>query len=153
VALPAAVCAGVGLIPTGDSASIPYRPLAAAVRSVTDRDDTVFVWGNLPEIYCLSGREPATRFIHTGFLTGNSGGRPNGRSGPNEAMPGAWTMLGADFRARLPDLVVDTTDGDIRQSAYYPMSKTWLGPLVRANYRLVDTLDGVRLYALNIATE
>ncbi|MDQ1487598.1 MAG: hypothetical protein QOJ23_112 [Actinomycetota bacterium] len=148
VALPAAVCAGVGFVPTGDSATIPYRPLATAVRKVTDRDDTVFVWGNVPEIYCLSGREPATRFIHTGFLTGNSGGRPNGRAGLKEAMPGAWTMLAADFRAKLPDLVVDTTGGDIRQSAYYPMSSTWLWPLVQGNYRLIDTLDGVRFYIL-----
>jgi len=145
-ALPAAVCAVVAFVPTGDAATIPYRPLADQVRRVTDAHDTLFVWGDLPELYWASQRIPGTRFIHTGFLTGNSGGRPNGTSGSGDAVPGAWTMLTRDFQRRLPDLIVDTTAGDIRQSELYPMSQTWVWPLVRADYRLVSTLDGVSFY-------
>jgi hypothetical protein len=89
---------------------------------------------------------PGTRFVHTGFLTGNTGGRPNGTSGAGDALPGAWSMLADDFRRRLPDLIVDTTAADIRQSLLYPMKGTWLWTLVRADYRLVGTLDGVRFY-------
>jgi hypothetical protein len=145
-ALPAAACAAIGFVPTGDAASVPYRPLADQVRRVTGASDTVFVWGNIPELYWASRRVPGTRFVHTGFLTGNTGGRPNGTSGGGDALPGAWSMLASDFRHRLPDLIVDTTAGDIRQSLLYPMKRTWLWTLVRADYRLVGTLDGVRFY-------
>src|SRR2546430_1343888 len=68
VAAPAVVCTGLGFFPTGDAASIPYGQLAAKVRALTDADDTVFIWGDLPEVYWASGRQPATRFVHTGFL-------------------------------------------------------------------------------------
>jgi hypothetical protein len=61
-------------------------------------------------------------------------------------------MLASDFRHRLPDLIVDTTAGDIRQSLLYPMGETWLWTLVRADYRLVGTLDGVRFYKRAEAT-
>jgi len=144
--LPAVACAVVAFVPTGDAATIPYRPLAAQVRRVTGARDTVFVWGDLPELYWASGRLPGTRFVHTGFLTGNTGGRPNGTSGSGDALPGAWSMLARDFEHRLPDLIVDTSAGAIRQSELYPMKGTWLSTLVRADYRLVGTLDGVRFY-------
>ena len=130
---------------------MPYRPLAAQIRRLTSVHDTVFVWGDLPELYWASQRTPATRFVHTGFLTGNSGGRPNGTPRLGDALPGAWTMLLTDFRRRLPDLIVDTTAGDFRQSDLYPMSDTWLSPLVRIRYRMVSTLHGVRFYRLEPA--
>jgi hypothetical protein len=145
-ALPASVCAVVAFVPTGDAASVPYQPLATQVREVTTAQDTVFVWGDLPELYWAARRVPGTRFIHTGFLTGNTGGRPNGTSSVGDGLPGAWSMLAADFQRRLPDLIVDTTAGAIRQSELYPMSSTWVWPLVRSDYRLVGTLDGVRFY-------
>ena len=145
-ALPAVACAVVGFVPTGDAASVPYRPLAAQVRRLTGARDTVFVWGDLPELYWASRRVPGTRFVHTGFLTGNTGGRPNGTSGAGDALPGAWSMLAGDLRRRLPDLIVDTTAGDIRQSLLYPMQDTWLWTLVQDDYRLVGSVDGVRFY-------
>ena len=113
----------------------------------------MFVWGDLPELYWASQRTPATRFVHTGFLTGNSGGRPNGTAGADDAMPGAWSMLASDFRRRLPDLLVDTSGSDIRQSLLYPMARTWVWPVVRTDYRLVGTLDGVRFYKLDAPTQ
>jgi hypothetical protein len=149
VVLPALICSGLGFIPTGDAATIPYRQLADRVRAETGRDDIVFVWGDLPELYWASGRQPATRFVHTGFLTGNSGGRPDGSGTAADALPGAWELLAADLQRRAPDMIVDTSTGDIRQQQYYPMSATPLWPLVQSRYRLVSTFDGVRFYRLD----
>jgi hypothetical protein len=117
------------------------------VKAVTNAHDSVFVWGDLPEVYYVSGRLPATRFVHTGFLTGNTGGRPNGSGTPNEGVPGAWAMLIQDM-SHLPDLIVDTSPADIRQSDLYPLYDTPLWPTVRADYRLLEMVDGVRLYQL-----
>jgi hypothetical protein len=153
VAAPAVVCASIGFFPTGDGATIPYRQLAERVRAETDTGDSVFVWGDIPEIYWASGRQPATRFVHTGFLTGNSGGRPDGTGKAEDALPGAWPMLAADLARRAPDLIVDTSTGDIRQQQYYPMSATALWPLVESRYRLVSTFEGVRLYRLDASSK
>ena len=149
LAVPALACTVIGFFPTGDAASVPYRQLADHVRATTDRDDRVFVWGDLPELYWASGRLPATRFVHTGFLTGNSGGRPNGAGTSADALPGAWPMLAQDLQRRAPDLIVDTSTTTIRQQQYYPMSETLLWPLVQQRYHLVSTVDGVRFYRLN----
>ena len=64
-------------------------------------------------------------------------------------MPGSWEMLSEDFGRRLPDLIVDTSTSEIRQQEYYPMSGTLLWPIVKAHYRFIGTVDGVRLYRLD----
>jgi hypothetical protein len=149
VATASVVCATIGFFPTGDGATIPYRQLAERVQAETKQGDRVFVWGDVPELYWASGRQPATRFIHTGFLTGNSGGRRDGTGTAEDALPGAWPMLAADLQRRAPDLIVDTSTGDIRQQQYYPLAATVLWPLVESRYKLVSTYDGVRIYRLD----
>ncbi|MCU1380605.1 MAG: hypothetical protein JWN29_3588 [Acidimicrobiales bacterium] len=148
VLAPAVVCTIIGFFPTGDNANIPVEPLAESVRRVTGPNETIFVWGDLPELYWASGRQPASRFVHTGFLTGNSGGRLAGSGTSENALPGAWTMLEDDLRRRPADLIVDTSTGAIRHQNYYPMRQTPLWVLVRSRYRLVATVNGVRLYHL-----
>jgi hypothetical protein len=148
VAAPALVCAVIGFFPTGDSATIPIAELAKGVRDETSTGDTVLVWGDLPELYWASGREPASRFIHTGFLTGNSGGRPGGSGDESDALPGAWEMLDEDLSRRPADLIVDTSTAAIRQQDHYPLSATPLWEMVTTSYHLVGTIDGVRLYRL-----
>jgi hypothetical protein len=149
LAAPAMVCTVIGFFPIGDSAEIPYARLADKVRAVSAGNDTVFVWGDLPELYWASGRRPATRFVHTGFLTGNTGGRPNGSGSAEGALPGAWEMLAEDVQRRPPDVIVDTSTGRIRQQEFYPLSSTPLAAVVRSSYRLVGEVEGVRIYHLN----
>ena len=148
LAVTAAVCTIVGFFPTGDAAEIPYAEIAARVHDETDDGDRVFVWGDLPEVYWSSSRRPATRFIHTGFLTGNSGGRPDGTGTGENGVPGAWDMLKEDFDRRLPDLIVDGSTTTIRHQQYYPLSKTLIWPIVRRHYVPIGWVDGVRLYRL-----
>jgi hypothetical protein len=149
VLAPALVCTVIGFFPTGDDANIPVEPLAAGVRRVTGPNETIFVWGDLPELYWASGRQPASRFVHTGFLTGSSGGRAAGSGTADNALPGAWTMLADDLSRHPADLIVDTSTGTIRHQNDYPMRQTPLGELVRTQYRLVATVNGVRLYHLD----
>ncbi len=116
------------------------------MRIVTDPTDRIFVWGEYPEIYWAANREPATRFIHTGFLTGNSGGRDARLVRPSDGMPGAWELLAADIAADPPDLIVDTSRASIRKSEYHPLDETFLWDIVLNDFRLTDIVDGVRLY-------
>jgi hypothetical protein len=125
---------------------IPYRDVADRVHALTTPSERIFVWGEYPEIYWAADREPATRFIHTGFLTGNSGGRDANLVSPSDGVPGAWQFLAHDMAATPPDLIVDTTNASIRKSDHYRLEDTFLWAEVVRNYRLVDVVDGVRMF-------
>ncbi len=130
---------------------IPYRTVADRVRALTTPSDRIFVWGEYPEIYWAADREPATRFIHTGFLTGNSGARDAEDVRPSDGVPGAWEFLAADLAATPPDLIVDTSTASIRKSDHHPLEKTVLWEEVVRSYQLVEVVDGVRLYRRTVA--
>jgi len=149
IVVPALGVTVAGFVPTGDEGIQRFPAVAQRVKAITNADDTLFVWGQLPELYWAADREPATRFIHTGFLTGNSGERPNGSGRPSDGIPGAWTMLARDLSTRPPDLVADVTHAKIRGSQYYPLSTTPLWRTIARDYQLVATVNGVRLYRLD----
>jgi hypothetical protein len=148
IAVPALGTTIAGFVPTGDEGIQRFPAVAQRVKTVSNADDTLFIWGQLPELYWAADRQPATRFIHTGFLTGNSGERPNGSGRPSDGIPGAWTMLARDLSARPPDLVADLTHANIRGSQYYPLSTTPLWKSIVRDYHLIATVDGVRLYQI-----
>ncbi len=145
-ALSAAVMVAVAFLPADERGLLPYGAVAAEVRRITGPDDTVFVWGEFPEIYWASGREPATRFIHTGFLTGVSGGRDDGVAKPSDGLPGAWGLLDRDFAAHPASLIVDTSGTRIRGARFFPLERSELWQRISANYVLLATVDGVRFY-------
>ncbi|MFN2608642.1 MAG: glycosyltransferase [Acidimicrobiales bacterium] len=145
-AVSAAVMCAVAFLPADERGLLPYGAVAAQVRRLTAPTDTVFVWGEFPEIYWASDREPATRFIHTGFLTGHTGGRPAGTEQPSDGLPGGWALLDQDLQAHPAALIVDTTGARIRGSQYYPLDRTQIWSRVSRQYVLVGTLGGVRFY-------
>lgn len=142
----AAVMFAVAFLPADERGLLRYGAVAAEVKRMTAPDETVFVWGEFPEIYWASGRDSATRFIHTGFITGQSGGRDDGIARPSDGMPGAWGLLDEDFRAHPAALIVDTSEANIRGSKYFPLERTALWERIRHEYVLVNTVDGVRFY-------
>jgi hypothetical protein len=146
VGLPALAMMPVGFVPAGDEGLKTYAAVAQQVRTITEAGDRILVWGQLPEVYWASGRNPATRFIHTGFLTGNSGERPAGAGRPADGIPGAWAMLSKDVAAHLPELVVDTTAAQIRGPQYYPLTSTALWKSIAKDYAMVGSVEGVVLY-------
>jgi hypothetical protein len=116
------------------------------VRRYSAPNERIFVWGEFPEIYWASGRQPATRFVHTGFITGHSGGRPAQGATPSEGLPGAYALLEQDFAAHPPALIVDTTGANIRSSRYYPLDTTRFWTTERAHYQPVATVQGAVFY-------
>jgi uncharacterized membrane protein (UPF0136 family) len=145
-AVGAAVMVAVAFLPADERGLLPYGAVAAEVRRITGPDDTVFVWGEFPEIYWASGREPATRFIHTGFLTGVTGGRDDWVSRPSDGLPGAWALLDQDFAAHPAALIVDTSGTRIRGARFFPLDRTAFWGRIRGDYVLLGTVDGVRFY-------
>jgi len=123
------------------------RDLGAYVRRTVPDNQPILVWGHLPEVYWQSGRRPATRFATTGFLTGQSGGRPPSLTGMQYAAPGAWSDFEADLRSHPPALVLDLAPANVRNSRYenrdrFPRFYRYLD----RHYRPVAHVDGVVAY-------
>ena len=84
--------------------------------------------------------------MHTGFLTGNTGGRRPGSGRAEDGIPGAWKMLFADFSADRPDLVVDASLTTIRNARHYPLMDSPLAAVIRGEYVHTQTVRGVAFY-------
>ena len=124
-----------------------YRPLAAEVARRTGPDDRVEIWGNYPEVLWAADRRPASRFVHSNFLTGFSSGRPIGPQTAASVTPGAWRMWLDDVEAHPPALLLDTSPSGMRDYGRYPMRDfPFLSAYVEQHYRRVATIDGVDLY-------
>jgi 4-amino-4-deoxy-L-arabinose transferase-like glycosyltransferase len=128
------------------------RPLPAseAARWVTAHStpaERLFVWGQYPHLYYLSGRRPASRYIScfplTGFVFGGPPSADRGLDTSGRIVPGAWDSLARDFERHPPKFIVD--EYAVRVVPLYPMAQfPWLAGLVRDRYRLVArAADGI----------
>jgi 4-amino-4-deoxy-L-arabinose transferase-like glycosyltransferase len=143
----AVVCTGLGFTVKPWDDAPRYRRVSDYLLEVAGPADRVLVWGQVPEIYWASGTRPATRFVTTGFLTGNFGGRPPNDTSADVPTPGAWSMFLTDLRFHPPRFILDTTVAGIRGSQQYPMrSYPELDRLVRRHYRYRTTVDDIDVY-------
>lgn len=147
-----ALVAGLGFMvvglfarPWGDTPR--YQRVSEYLESHLRRRDEVFVWGHMPEIYWAADARPGARFLTTGFVNGDWGGRPEGDRASDVPTPGARTELMSDLRLRVPRFILDTTPAAFRGSQYYPMSSLpELRAFVDGSYRYVRTIDGIAIY-------
>ncbi len=121
--------------------------LADYARAHTRPDQRILVWGHLPEVYWWADRPPATRFATTGFLDGQSGGRPTDRVGTRYGAPGAWADFDADLAAHPPVLIFELSPADVRNAKYTPPSRfPEFGSYLAGKYRKIATVQGVDVY-------
>lgn len=117
--------------------------LTAEIDARTTARDRIFVFGEVPQLYWAAERDPASRFITVGFLTGYSGGRANNRIGEQYAVDGAWQALLDDFAAHPPALIIDES-----QRTPFPLAKfPTMQRIVLSDYRPVAFVDGAVVYA------
>jgi len=110
----------------------------------SDPADTIFVWGQSPEIYLEAHRRPACRYITTFPLTGHVfGGRVPGLDIRKRILPGAWSTLEEDFARHPPAYIVDVQADP--KTAESPVSDfPILAKLLREHYQPVArTAEGV----------
>jgi len=123
-----------------------YDRIAAAITQRTRPGDHIFVWGQLPQLYWAADREPATRFLTAGFLTGFGGGRSSQHVGPQYAVDGAWEDFERDLAAHPPALIVDasakTPKGELFSIDRFPEFQSYL----TAHYTPVGQVDGAMFY-------
>ncbi|WP_063836972.1 ArnT family glycosyltransferase [Phaeacidiphilus oryzae] len=114
----------------------PNQPLkhaqqvATTVTRETTPSETVLVWGMHPEMYWLSDRRPATRYLTAGLLTNYAGGRGDKGVGVQEAVPNSWQVFSREMSRRLPEIVVD----DSGSAPYRPADIAPIRALLKAHY-------------------
>ncbi|HSO95152.1 MAG TPA: glycosyltransferase family 39 protein [Acidimicrobiia bacterium] len=147
VAVPAGFFAQKALSSRLSRTEVVARDLTAYVRRAVPPSGRILIWGHLPEVYWQSGRAPATRFATTGFLTGQSGGRPPNLTGMSLAAPGAWTDFEADLRAHPPALILDLAPADVRNARYESQARfPRFSHYLHLHYRPNGRVDGVVAY-------
>lgn len=114
--------------------------LADLIRAQSSSEDRIHVWGYSPDIYAISGRLPATRFLYNTFVTGMI---PWTNLDPQKntdyaVVPGAREKFLADWRRHPPELVIDT--GAMRGFLKYPLhQQSWIWPLIAEHYAQIAT--------------
>jgi hypothetical protein len=122
---------------------------AAAMR--TTPSETIWVWGNVPQIYYTAERMPGVRFTFCNYLTGLS---PGTRSEYDptvdprrNAVPEAWDDVVSDLESKRPALVIDTAAAGMKSYGKFPVkSFPVLDDYLSTHYRPDGVVEGVVFY-------
>lgn len=121
--------------------------LLEAIRARSRADESIFVWGYYPELYVLAPREPASRYSNTNYLTGLLPWE-NDQPGVDTSahiVPGGRELVLAELAESRPKLVVDTSLGNHRAYAKYPLeSFPGLVQFLSAHYQREAIVDDHR---------
>jgi hypothetical protein len=121
----------------------PETQAGLYIRTHSEPDERLFVWGRQTQIYLDARRRPASRYITTFPLTGYIFGPPlPERDTSDRILPGAWDNLTRDFMVHSPRYIVDV---EVGPSARYPASQfPILAHLLATEYRpVLKTEEGV----------
>jgi hypothetical protein len=156
IGLPVAVFFLVGAVPEVTHKWVymidpDYETVGRAVKAETRPDDSIWVWGNVPQIYYAAERMPGVRFTFCNYLTGLS---PGTRSeydptvDPRKnAVTSAWKLVIEDLDARKPALVLDTAAADMKFYGKFPIASfPPLATYLKAHYRAETSVNGVVFY-------
>lgn len=134
--------------PTGQS----IRQTAKYIMDNSSKNSRIFVWGLCPEIYTLSNRRCAGRFIYTNYLIGMMTGDKYFYSNTerlDRIIPGSWDKLIDDLIKYKPVFIVDTSPSNYFQYARYPLSRfILLDSLIKKYYSFDRTIGNIDIYRL-----
>ncbi|WP_245984807.1 ArnT family glycosyltransferase [Streptomyces tateyamensis] len=119
--------------------------VATAVAERSTPKDKVLVWGMHPELYWLSDRQPASRYLTAGFLTNFSGGKSADSVGEQYSVADAWQTFDQDLMVNgLPEIVVD----DSGNAPYQPYLVPKIEDLLDTHYEPVGAYGDTVVYRL-----
>ncbi|GAC1603537.1 MAG: hypothetical protein NVS4B10_16160 [Myxococcales bacterium] len=125
--------------------------IGRAIAARTGPSDTIWVWGNVPQLYFASGRNPGVRFSFCNYLTGLSPGTPSEYDDAFDpgahAVAWAWDLALRDLDQRRPALVLDTAAAGIKSYGKFPIAAyPAFARYLAAHYRPEGEIAGVRVY-------
>jgi hypothetical protein len=154
---PALFFASASLLPPGrpgawlDSPQPDYERIGRAIERASDPGDSIWVWGNVPQLYFTSRRAPGARFTFCNYLTGLSPATPS-EYDPSvdpgkDIVPEAMGLALQDLDSRRPVLIVDTAAVNLKSYGKFPISRyPALAAYLLAHYVRAGDAEGVPLY-------
>jgi hypothetical protein len=129
-----------------------YTQVGAYIRTHSNPDDTVFVWGNSSPIYYYAARVMGTRFAFCNYQTGKIWGTPADAVDAGDTsmlvVPRAWTELLADLDRTPPTIIVDAATGRLDRFDEHPATRYTALVERLTKYRVEAVIDGVPIYRL-----
>jgi hypothetical protein len=129
------------------------RPVFARVTERLRADECfagarLFVWGFAPEFYYFTGLRPASRFVVPAYtVSGYAPGNPDARGSEALIREDHWALLVGDLEKSRATYVLDTAGSGLHRWRPFPVHRfPHLLALLRREFTLVDTVDGVALY-------
>ncbi len=154
--VPAAVFAAIALLPgltqpIFNAEDPDYRAIGRAIEARTAPDDTIWVWGNVPQLYYSSARKPGVRFTFCNYLTGLSPATPSERLDavdPRKAeVAWAWPLVLQDLERNRPALVLDTAAAGFKSYAKFPVARyPLLADYLSIHYQLEAPIGAVAVW-------
>jgi hypothetical protein len=134
-----------------DSPQPDYVGIGDAIQRVSAPSDTIWVWGNAPEIYFTSKRKPGVRFTFCNYLTGLSPATPSEYDpafDPRKSVvPQAMALALGDLERNRPTLVIDTAAVGMKSYGKFPIAHyPELAQYLSKHYRPDGDVDGVPVY-------
>jgi hypothetical protein len=131
--------------------TVVYREVGSYLDARAAAGETLFVWGNSPEVYHFARRDMGTRFPFANHLAGKIWGTDADRAGAAEperrAVAEAWPMLLDDIERRRPDWIVDAAAGGLDRWEGLGVERfPALAAVVVRDYTLASTVAGVPVY-------
>ncbi len=128
-----------------------FAAIGRAIAARTRPTDTIWVWGNVPQIYSAADRSPGVRFTFCNYLTGLSPGTPSEYDPDVDpqrfAVPWAWPQVFEDLERHRPALLVDTAAAHLKFYGRFPISHyPDLDRYLAAHYRRESEVASVVLY-------
>lgn len=130
-----------------------YKDVGDWLMENSNSQDTIFVWGNSPEIYYFSERSMGTRFVFCNYHSGKIWGTVYDEEGAGNTakmvVEPAWEMLLFDIRTRKPQWIVDAASGGLdRWKGHEIEHYRQLWQLVSSRYSVAAEVDGTTIYRL-----
>jgi 4-amino-4-deoxy-L-arabinose transferase-like glycosyltransferase len=134
-----------------------YRTVGAFLDVTAAPGDTLFVWGNSPEIYHFARRDMGTRFPFCNHLSGKIWGtaedRPGAGNTQRRAVAEAWPMLLDDIERRRPDWIVDAAAAGLDRWQGLELERfPPLAAVVARDYVRLTSVEGVPVYRRRVRT-
>lgn len=134
---------------TGQLQRRPFIPeelqvLSEYIKKNSREDEKIFVWGFVPELYALTDRLPASRYIYCNYLTGFIPWVNCSRSLDTSyaIVPGAWDIFMREMHKNKPIYIIDTSLANYRCYAKYPPEKfKELASFLEKNYTVETILQ------------
>ena len=128
-----------------------FHTIGRAVAAATRPTDSIWVWGNVPQIYHTADRRQGVRFSFCNYLTGLSPATPSEENRTvdpiRDAVPGSLEMALADLRLHRPMLVLDTAEQDIKHYGRFTLDRfAALRTHLATHYRRKKSVAGVVFY-------